>query len=277
MWFVEYASPNQLTDLPPFDVAFNAIGDEDLAGPTAANAGAFAAVCPARLINPPELITRTRRDLAQALFGGVADVKVPATVRLSAADVEGSDLRDLAAAVGVGDTFLVRPIGSHGGKGLCLVRPGEPLEPLTPARAYYLTEFVDFAAPDGLYRKHRVVFVDGRALPYHLAISPSWMVHYESSGMDKRPDLLAEEMRFLEDPAAALGARAWAAVNGIGAAMGLGYAGVDFSLLPDGRVLLFEANATMLVHPEAPDGPLARKNPIIQRIFDAFREMLAKA
>ena len=276
MWFIEYADPARLTDLPPFDIAFNAIGDEDLAGPTAANATAFAAVCPTRLINPPDLIARTRRDLVEDLFGGVADVKIPRTARLAAAELGGRDVREVAASAGVGDAFLVRPIGSHGGKGLHLVRPGEPLEPLTSAGAYYLTEFVDFAAADGLHRKYRVVFVDGRALPYHLAISPSWMVHYESSGIDKRPDLLAEEMRFLEDPPSALGDRAWAAVNAIGAAMGLGYAGVDFSLLRDGRLLLFEANATMLVHPEAADGPLAHKNPIIQRIFDAFAEMLAR-
>ena len=40
-------------------------------------------------------------------------------------------------------------------------------------------------------------------------------------------------------------------------------------------MLLFEANATMLVHPEAPDGPLAHKNPSIERIFAAFQAMLA--
>ena len=57
--------------------------------------------------------------------------------------------------------------------------------------------------------------------------------------------------------------------------MDLDYAGVDFSMLPDGRVLLFEANATMLVHPEDPDGVLAHKNPAIERIFEAFRAMLA--
>ncbi len=64
-------------------------------------------------------------------------------------------------------------------------------------------------------------------------------------------------------------------MQNIGAAMGLDYAGVDFTLLSDGRVLLFEANASMLVHPEAPDGPLAHKNLAIERIFEAFRRMLA--
>jgi len=41
-------------------------------------------------------------------------------------------------------------------------------------------------------------------------------------------------------------------------------------------VLLFEANATMLVHPEAEDGPLAHKTPYVARILNAFRAMLAQ-
>jgi glutathione synthase/RimK-type ligase-like ATP-grasp enzyme len=94
--------------------------------------------------------------------------------------------------------------------------------------------------------------------------------------MDRHPARLAEEMRFLEDPAAALGETAMRAIEGVGAAMGLDYAGVDFTLTPDGRALLFEANATMLVHPETADGPLAHKNPAIERIYAAFREMLAR-
>ena len=274
LWFIEYAGDTQMSELPDYDVAFNAIGDEDLAGPTAANAARFAQITGKRLLNPPEKIARTRRDLAAALFAGVGGVTVPATVRVEAADIVAGGVREAARRAGVAEPFLVRPIGSHGGKGLSLVGGDAADEPLAPAGAYYLTAFADFRSPDGFWRKYRAIFVDRRPLPYHLAISPNWMVHYESAGMEDAPDRLAEEMRFLEDPAAAIGERAWAAVTAIGQAMDLDYGGVDFSLLPDGRVLLFEANATMLAHPEAPDGPLAHKNPAIERIFDAFQAML---
>ena len=275
LWFIEYATERQMADLPDYDLAFNAIGDEDLAGPTAANARRFAELCPKRLLNHPDRIARTRRDLAGSLLGGIEGLVVPRTVRIEAPELSGGDLRGAAKRVGLEGAFLVRPIGSHGGKGLLLVGGDAPDEPPPPAMAYYLTEFVDFRSADGLYRKYRTVFVDGQALPYHLAVSPKWMVHYESSGMDEHPDRLAEEMVFLEDPAAALGADAAAAVAAIGAAMGLDYAGVDFTLTPDGRVLLFEANATMLVHPEAQDSALAHKNPYIERIFAAFQAMIA--
>ncbi len=276
LWFVEYASPRQVADLPPYDVAFNAIGDEDLAGPTAANTRAFEEVCRARLLNPPDRISRTRRDRAADLFAGVEGLVTPRTVRVDGTDVAALGVRETARRAGLAKRFLVRPIGSHGGKGLLLAGADQPDEAPPSAAAYYLTDYVDFADPgDGLYRKYRMIFVAGRALPYHLAIGERWLLHYESARMDLHPDRLAEEARFLDDPAAALGATAMAAVEGVGRAMGLDYAGVDFTVLPDGRALLFEANATMLVHPEAEGGPFAHKNPAVERIFAAFGDMLA--
>jgi tetratricopeptide (TPR) repeat protein len=276
LWFVEYASDDQMAELPAYDIAFNAIGDEDLAGPTAASVRRFEAVRRTRLLNPADRIARTRRDLTGELFAGVDGLATPKTVRLEAGEIARDGVREAARRARLGEAFLVRPIGSHGGKGLQLIGAGAPEAPLATAGAYYLTQFVDFRSADGLYRKYRMIFVDGRPLPYHLAIAETWMVHYEHARMDRHPARLAEEMRFLEDPAAALGETAMRAIEGVGAAMGLDYAGVDFTLTPDGRALLFEANATMLVHPETADGPLAHKNPAIERIYAAFREMLAR-
>ncbi|MGH6992600.1 MAG: hypothetical protein ACREEH_04615, partial [Caulobacteraceae bacterium] len=72
-----------------------------------------------------------------------------------------------------------------------------------------------------------------------------------------------------------LGHSAMEALGDLARRLDLDFAGADFASLADGRLLLFEANATMLVHPEAPDGPLAHKNPHVERIFAAFRGMLA--
>ena len=44
--------------------------------------------------------------------------------------------------------------------------------------------------------------------------------------------------------------------------------------MPDGRILVFEANPTMLVHTEALSGPLAHKNEYIFRIQSRFEQML---
>jgi glutathione synthase/RimK-type ligase-like ATP-grasp enzyme len=63
------------------------------------------------------------------------------------------------------------------------------------------------------------------------------------------------------------------AIAAIGRRLDLDYAGVDFTLLPDGRVLVFEANATMLVHRERIDGMAAHKNPYVERIVCAFEQL----
>jgi glutathione synthase/RimK-type ligase-like ATP-grasp enzyme len=121
-----------------------------------------------------------------------------------------------------------------------------------------------------------MIFVDRVAYPYHLAISPDWMVHHGTAGMAADVARKAEELAFLEHPEAVIGARALAAVRAIGGRLDLDFAGLDFALTPDGRVLVFEANATMLVHPEAPDGPFAHKNPFVRRILDAFAATIAR-
>ena len=71
-----------------------------------------------------------------------------------------------------------------------------------------------------------------------------------------------------------LGSAGMAAITAIGRAMDLDYAGVDFSLMPDGRILVFEANPTMLVHREDAAGPLAHKNAFVEPIFTAFEQLL---
>ncbi|MFI4975829.1 MAG: tetratricopeptide repeat protein [Caulobacterales bacterium] len=278
-WFIEYASDAQMTELPPFDLVFNGIGDEDLAGPTARNVARFLEVCDKPFFNRPDRIARTCRHMIPQLLGGIDGVVAPATVRLSAAEIAAGGLAEAVRRAGLAPPVLIRPIGSHGGRGLTLAESeaqvAAALPPQTAALDHYVTAFRDFRSPDGLWRKYRTIFVDRRPYPYHLAIAPGWMVHYETAGMEDHPERLAEEMRFLEAPGEAIGPRAMAAIEAIGRRMDLDFCGIDFSILADGSVLVFEANASMLVHPEAVDGRLARKNPYIERILQAFRDMLA--
>ena len=103
------------------------------------------------------------------------------------------------------------------------------------------------------------------------------MVHHQSTDMAGDAGRKEEELPFLSDPAAAIGARAMAAVEAIGRRLDLDYGGLDFALTAEGEVLVFEANATMLTHLEPPDGPFAAKNPFIQPIIDAFQARLALA
>jgi tetratricopeptide (TPR) repeat protein len=261
-WFVEAAAPGEERRLPPYDLAFNAIGEADLLPELAGLLRGLSA----RVLNPPGRVARTRRDLLPALLGDIPDLVVPEVQRVAGA----------GRAV-MSPPYLLRPAGAHGGAGLHRVDGTEAdAGVMAGAGVYYRTRFHEFRSDDGWYRKYRMIFVDRVPYPYHLAISRDWLVHYFSADMLAEPWKIEEEKRFLADPAAALGARALAAVAAVGRRLDLDYAGIDFAVLPDGRALLFEANATMLVHTEDVGGPLAHKNAFVLYITDAFSAMLRR-
>ena len=86
----------------------------------------------------------------------------------------------------------------------------------------------------------------------------------------------AEEEAFVANPGSVFGPAAWDALRAIQAEIGLDYCGIDCALERDGKILVFEVNATMLVHAEDAT-PFAYKQPYISAIKRAFDAMLAKA
>ena len=110
--------------------------------------------------------------------------------------------------------------------------------------------------------------------PLHLAISKQWKIHYFSADMRDRPEHREEEAKFLADMPGVLGAKAMAALNRLTAAMGLDYGGIDFAVSQSGEILLFEANATMVV--EQPDGDPRwdYRRAAVERIHAAVRHLL---
>jgi hypothetical protein len=99
-------------------------------------------------------------------------------------------------------------------------------------------------------------------------------VHYFTADMADRPDHRAEEAAFLADMPAMLGPRAMAALEQIERALGLDYGGVDFALAGDGSVLLFEANAAMVVAPPGPEPMWDYRRAPVERILDAVQAMV---
>jgi hypothetical protein len=125
-------------------------------------------------------------------------------------------------------------------------------------------------------RKYRVMFIDGVVYPLHLAVSAHWKVHYFSSGMAQNPLFREEERRFLEDMPAALGATAMTALRQICETLDLEYAGMDFGMAADGSILLFEANATMVVFPPSRDTIWDYRRRAIDTVLEAASRMLLK-
>ena len=279
VWQVEFG-PEHDAQMPPYDLVLNQISDPDHGEAALKAAIRFAGRCRAPILNPPDRIAVTRRDLLPDLLGGIEGLMIPKVIRL-AEPIDPSDSWRAACASGLAAPLIGRAAGRHGGDKTTLspdeaeLRQDWPL--LGEREATYLTEFHDYRSPDGHCRKYRVIFVDRRPFPYHLAISQHWLIHYFSADMLAHAWKREEELHFLSDMGSALGPLAMSVLHEVGRRMDLDFCGIDFTLLPDGRILLFEANATMLVHPEEAGSPLADKNPYIQHILDAVDNLMLRA
>ncbi|OWT77322.1 MULTISPECIES: tetratricopeptide repeat protein [unclassified Achromobacter] len=263
-------------ELPRYDIIFNAIADADNARSCNEEQARFMATDHGPLLNPPASIERTYRERTGTLLAGIQDILVPATLRWDRQSNPTFVVHSALAAAGIGYPAIVRRVGEHGGEGLVVLNTAGDLPELPALNEMYLTQYHEYRSPDGHYRKYRVIFIDRVPYPYHLAIGSQWLLHYFSADMLSAQWKLDEERRFLDDPEQALGKKAWTALHAIARRMDLDYCGIDFSLLPDGRVLVFETNASMLVHPESEDDGLRFKNVYIDRIFNAFEALMAR-
>jgi len=275
-WVMEYARDEQFDALPHFDIVFNAIGDQDVTQASQASVRRLLQRCNKPLLNYPYSIARTARESMPALLAGIRHAVVPQSARV--AHVDRAAMADSLRDVGMPLPLLLRPAASHGGSGLTLCRTFDQVSAFDGAPGdVHACVFHDFRSEDGYFRKYRVIFIGGKPYPYHLAISSNWLVHYATADMPAHQWKLDEELRFLRHPAAVLGWSAMQTLRQIGARLELDFCGIDFSILPDGRLLVFEANATMLVHLEEFHAQLRFKNPFVQRILDAFEARVKEA
>jgi hypothetical protein len=267
--YADFHDPAQ--DLPPHALVVNAIGDADLCGRALAGAAQVVARSTAPVMNQPARVAATGRVANARRLRAVPGVIAPRTVSLPR--------RDILAAEDWRFPLLLRAPGFHTGRHFVRVEHHEALARAVaalPGEELLAIEYLDARGPDGMARKYRVMFIDGAAYPLHLAISADWKVHHFTSGMAERADHREEERRFLADMPRVLGARAMAALAGIASVLGLEYAGVDFALAPDGSVLLFEANATMVINSPDPGPIWDYRRPVAAAVLGAVADMLRR-
>ncbi len=227
------------------------------------------------VVNDPRKIQRTTRDAVAALLQGMPGCIVPKILRQKA----GTELAaaTLRAAFPSSSIVLVRPAGTHGGDDFEKIEEEAALAATLARPAEcdrYFIEYVDYRSPDGYFRKYRFIFVDGEILPYHLAIADVWKVHHDSTDMADCPWMQREEEAFLNDPASVFGPSHDRLLREIRARIGLDYFGIDCGLDASGNLVVFEVNASMLVHDQNREFPY--KAPFVGRIKSAFDGMLRR-
>ena len=172
---------------------------------------------------------------------------------------------------------MIRPVGSQAGQGLAKIEGEVELREYVatnPAGEYYAGPFVDYRLADGYFRKYRIIFVQGTPYPAHLAISQRWMIHYYNAQMGEYQWMRDEEAAFLADIRSVFDGPRWDALEAIGRLYDLDYFGIDCTVLPDGRVFVFEADVAMLIHLNDDPELFPYKHQYVPRIIEAIQRMI---
>ena len=262
--------------LPAHELVINAIGDADVRSDALAVAQSILLATHAPVVNSPDRVMATSRCRNARRLGSIPGVVTPLCMQFPRAALAAGGRKEVLATCGFSFPLLVRAPGFHMGKHFLRVDAARELDDALsriPGEEAILMQYLDGRSEDGNVRKYRVLCVDGRIYPAHLAISSRWKVHYFSADMDEHPEHRAEEAEFLGNMARVLGRGAMAALKRIETALGMDYAGIDFGINRKGEVLLFEANATMAVYRPESTSQWDYRRAAVERIYAAVHRL----
>jgi hypothetical protein len=268
--------------IPGHDIAFCAVGESDDNLPVLAEIERLARSWPRPLLNHPDRVRQLSRERLCALLDGAPGLATPMTLRVDRTSLE----RLAAGAVAIGDLLpdgafpaIVRPVGSHAGRGLKKLDAAAALTGYLaerPEAEFYLSRYVDYSGADGLFRKYRIAFIDGVPFACHMAIADQWMIYYLNANMRGSAAKRAEEAAFMAEFDTGFARRHAAALAAIADRVGLDYFGIDCAETRDGQLLLFEADIAMIVHAMDNAEIFPYKRPQMRKVFDAFCALLRR-
>jgi len=276
-----YVSPNDPLALPvpEHDALFVAICESDGNREVLASLEQSLAHWPHPVINKPRFIPRTGREAASKLLQDAPGLLIPPTL-----NAHRSVLLDIAAGnVQLSDQFadcelpvIVRPVGSHAGRNLNKIERHEELVDYLSKvedEEFFLSPFIDYSGKDGLFRKFRVVLIDGQSYASHMGVSSNWMIHYVNAGMYEDAQKRSEEAGFMEH-FGDFAQRHRPALDAIYQRTEMDYLCIDCAETRDGRLLIFEIDHTMVVHAMDPETMFPYKQHHMQKVKTAFRDFL---
>ncbi len=267
--------------IPDHDLAIMAVGESDENEPLLASLAGVLAGWRQPVINrAPGQVLGLGRDRLPSRLANIASLDAPPTRRVRRGELMVlAEDRALLGALLPGRDFplIVRPVGSHAGTGLARIDTPAAMAlylARQPGEIFYLSPFVDYSGPDGLYRKLRIAMIEGRPFVAHMAVSEHWMVHYLNAGMAESAAKRAEERAMMESFEVYFALRHQEAFADLAQRIGLDYFAVDCAEARDGRLLIFEADTAMIIHDMDPPALYPYKAPAMRELFRAFQGLV---
>jgi len=201
------------------------------------------------VINHPRQVLQTGRDRVAAMLQNIPAVIMPRTQRFRPRSPE--EVLSYAAAEGFAFPYIARVAGEHHGKSMVRVDTADDLPALHAlpfdGRDFYLTEYVDYRDENGMYHKQRIVVIDGEPVLRHSLYTDNWMVHASAREFMMQRESWDDDIARFDRLSGEVIPSLRNAIDEMTNRLKLEYYGIDCCLLPDGQMLIFEANANMNV------------------------------
>lgn len=229
------------------------------------------------VINHPRNAVQTGRDQTIELIADLPDIVLPRTRRFSRAGKTNEDMaKEIEAQYDY--PFIFRRLIDQQGAGMIKVGNRMALAKALAAHEgneFFVTPFIDSRGPTGFYRKIRAAIVDREIFIVRVDYDTNWNVHGRKWGervafYQSNRHLLEAEDRACANPESELGQGIMRSLEGIRDRIPLEIFGVDFDVDKEGRLVFYEANATMNLLSTAPpvvDHPKHAQD----RLLDAIR------
>jgi hypothetical protein len=270
-----------LPEAPDHDIAIFTVGESDGDRPVMEEVEGLIDSWSCPVLNRPERTFQLSREGLYRLLRDIPGLAMADTIRISKTDFEklGRGLLPLGQFLeGTDFPLIARPIGSHAGRGLAKLDDSEAIEGYLAehpdAAAFFLSPYIDYRSADGQFRKYRIVWVDGRPYPHHMAIADQWKVWYYNADMAGSHAKREEEAQFMSCSDKSFLRHHEAVLAAIVKRLGLEYVGIDCAETADGRLLVFEADISLVVHDMDPEDVYPYKTAPTQKLFAAFYDML---
>ena len=271
------------------DILFVAISQSDQNNSLLHQIGAKLKNWPRPVLNPAERIAVLSRNGVSDMLGDTlsgttsASLTIPVFLRLSRQQLQQFALdhadANSASITELNFPLIIRPLDSHGGKGLAKLDDASAISDYLQthdSELFYLAAYVDYRSQDGLFRKYRVALIDGRPYICHMALSDNWIVHYLNAGMEQSAAKRSEESQLMDSFDDDFAQRHQAAFSTIHERLQLDYVVIDCAETQAGQLLIFEVDNTGFVHAFDAVGVFSYKLAHMNKLFAAFQSMLLK-
>lgn len=204
------------------------------------------------VLNHPRKAAETTRQRNAERLAGIPHLVVPRIMRFFN---EAKEESKLARAIGtnIGFPVIIRNPFTQMGKATAVLNTPADLEEhlmQIPGRQLYAIEYVQNPSTAGIYRKIRAAVIGDDIFIVHVHFDRKWNVH-GNKGKKLEFELPRATLHFAEtlisNPLTVIGEAGMSALGEIRNRIPLDFFGIDFDIMPDGRLLFFEANAAMKI------------------------------